>query len=133
MQTVTNPLQLSEEYSNALQAYLVKGDEEALSKAYELGRRALAGNMGVLEMTTVQGQALLSMMSRFDIAEEGVRALKAAESFRVEALTPFEMTHRGFQEANVALHKMNERLEDEAMRIAHQLHDEAGQLLAAVH
>src|SRR6185436_10007631 len=47
--------------------------------------------------------------------------------------SPFEMTHRGYQEAVVALRSMNQRLEDEARRIAHALHDDAGQLLASVH
>jgi signal transduction histidine kinase len=128
-----NAYELREEYTSALQAYLVKRDEAALSKAYELGREALASGMGVLDMAAAQSQGLLSILSRYNIAEEEAKALEAAESFRVEALTPFEMTHRGFREANFALYRMNERLEDALKRIAHQLHDEAGQLLAAVH
>jgi signal transduction histidine kinase len=43
------------------------------------------------------------------------------------------MTHRGFREAVFALRRLNELLELEVKRIAHALHDEAGQLLVAVH
>src|SRR5207247_9279486 len=35
--------------------------------------------------------------------------------------------------AEQALHHLNEALEEEVKRIAHALHDEAGQLLASVH
>ena len=61
------------------------------------------------------------------------RALKSAGIFFTESMSPFEMTHRAFGEANAALRRMNENLEEEVKRIAHALHDEAGQLLAAVH
>lgn len=37
------------------------------------------------------------------------------------------------KQAERALHELNERLEEEARRIAHALHDEAGQLLASVY
>jgi signal transduction histidine kinase len=43
------------------------------------------------------------------------------------------MTHRGFREAVSSLRCLNETLELEVKRIAHLLHDEAGQLLVAVH
>src|SRR5258708_7405845 len=43
------------------------------------------------------------------------------------------MSHRGAQEGARALRQLNEVLEGELKRIAHWLHDEAGQLLASVH
>jgi signal transduction histidine kinase len=43
------------------------------------------------------------------------------------------MTHRAFGEANAALHHMNQTMEEELKRIAHAIHDGAGQVLAAVH
>jgi signal transduction histidine kinase len=71
-------------------------------------------------------------------------ALKAAEKVFAESVTPFEMTHRGFREAyaalvaerkqaELALRQQNDRLEEEAARIAHALHDDAGQMLASVY
>jgi signal transduction histidine kinase len=60
-------------------------------------------------------------------------ALMRAGMFFTESMSPFEMTHRAFREANAALHHMNQALEEELKRIAHAIHDGAGQLLAAVH
>lgn len=60
-------------------------------------------------------------------------AMKKAGIFFAECMSPFEMTHRAVGEANAALRHMNEALEEEVKGIAHALHDEAGQLLAAVH
>ena len=56
----------------------------------------------------------------------------ATRAFFMESRSPFEMTHRGYREANAALRRLNERLDEEAQRIAHALHDEAAQLLATV-
>src|SRR5437879_8085891 len=55
------------------------------------------------------------------------------EAFVLESMSPFEMTHRGVREANMALRQFETRREEEARRIARELHDEAGQLLATVY
>src|SRR5439155_632594 len=39
------------------------------------------------------------------------RTLRAAETFFMEALSPFEAAHRGFREANQKLHQLNAALE----------------------
>jgi signal transduction histidine kinase len=43
------------------------------------------------------------------------------------------MAQRGFQDGVKALRQLNETLEEEIKRIAYSVHDEAGQLLVAVH
>ena len=43
------------------------------------------------------------------------------------------MAHRAVREANTALRGLNEFLEEQTRRISHELHDEAGQLLASVY
>ena len=48
-------------------------------------------------------------------------------------MSPYEMAQRGFQDAVKALRQINETLEEEIKRIAYSVHDEAGQLLVAVH
>ena len=62
--------------------------------------------------------------------------VQSAGDFAVESLTAFEMTHRGFREENTTLRrlneKLNEKMEEGAKRVAHGLHDEAGQILAAL-
>jgi len=59
--------------------------------------------------------------------------LSAAADFAAETLSPYEMAHRGVQDAIVALRQLNQTLEEEIKRIAYAVHDEAGQLLVAVH
>ena len=60
------------------------------------------------------------------------RALQYAAQLFAEALSPYEMAHRGYQDAVASLRHLNETLEEEVRRIAHTVHDEAGQLLVAV-
>ena len=124
---------LETHYTSALQDYVRSPDEAALHRAYELGRKALDDGLGVLEIAVLYHKALARLLANLRTSEEIVRVAKAAESFFVESLAPFEMTHRAAREANTALLRLNERLEEEAKRIAHSLHDEAGQFLACVH
>lgn len=124
---------LTKEYREALHDYLSQPSETTLERACEMGRSALQSRLGVLDLTQVHLEA-----ARAEAAADGnghlasERADRAGQFF-LESLTPFEMTHRAFREATVALRRLNERVEDEAKRIAHALHDEAGALLATAH
>ncbi len=119
-------------YQDALQSYLSDLGEEHLHSAYEMGRDALVGGLGILEVAAWHHEAL----RRLRLVEEGAdraRAIEAAGRFLAECLSPFEMSHRGTREAALALQRLNETLENEAKRIGQALHNEAGQLLASVH
>lgn len=122
-----------EAYSRALERHLFGEGEKALQQAYELGRKSLRDGMGILEMALVHHETLDQLWRGQVDSRERARIIKDAQSFFMESLTPFEMALRGFREANVALQRLNERLEEEARRIAHSLHDEVGQLLASVY
>jgi signal transduction histidine kinase len=124
---------LARDYSDALRAYLADPEEAGLERAYELGRRALADGLGVLEMATVHSRALPGTLATADDASDRLKRLEGVERFFVEASSPFEMAFLSFREANVVLHRLNDVLEGQARRIAHALHDEAAQLLASVH
>lgn len=119
--------------ASAFREYLAGGGEGVLRRAYELGRQALADGLGVLEMAVLIHRAMLSVGPRRRTPEERARVATAMEEFFLECLSPFEMAHRGVREANAALRRVNEMLEEGAKRIAHALHDEAGQLLASVY
>lgn len=121
------------DYSAALEQYLADPAESGLERAYELGRRALADGLGVLEMATVHSRALPAAVATAEDDGERLKRFEAVERFFVEASSPFEMAFLGFREANVVLHRLNDVLEGQARRIAHALHDEAAQLLASVH
>jgi signal transduction histidine kinase len=118
-------------YGDALASYLVQADERALGKAYELGRRAIAHQIGVLEIARIHHEALSTQRSlRAGIAYPE-QMLRRAGEFLAEALSSYEMASRGVHEAIAALHHLNETMECEIQRIAHGVHDEAGQLLDA--
>jgi signal transduction histidine kinase len=125
---------LAGEYRNALQRYLRRGDEATLQKAYEIGRRGLGEGVGVLNMVALHHAAMVEVLAHHNGAQPlDCDVLRRAGLFFAESMSPFEMTHRAVGEANAALRHMNQTLEDEVKRIAHALHGEAGQLLAAVH
>jgi signal transduction histidine kinase len=124
---------LERDYQHAMLAYLKKPDESSLAAAYELGRRALEEGMGVVDIAALYDNALSRFLQNARTPTECSRTSKLLGRFFVESLSPFEMTHRGIRDAHTALRHLNEKLEAEARRIAHALHDEAGQLLVTVH
>ena len=125
------PHDLEPAYAGALEDYLSSGGEDALQRAYEIGRTALTDGLGVLEMATMHHAALAQVLESKCHAEPVMQELERAQEFFGESLSPYEMAHRGFRDAISTLHRLNETLEQEIQRIAHAVHDEAGQLLVA--
>jgi signal transduction histidine kinase len=124
---------LEDQYTAALRDSIAGMGESSLQQAYELGRRALADGLGVLDMAAMYHKALAAGLPRDSTPEETALMLEGGASFFAESLSPFEMTHRGFRDSNIALRHLNQTLEQEIKRIAHALHDEAAQLLASVY
>jgi len=120
-------------YEAAMCEYVKKPREEGLELAYELGRRALEEGAAMVDVAGIYHHALVAVLRRTKEPLECVRKTRVAGNFFVESLSPFEMTYRGHHEAQAALRQLNEGMEAEAKRIAHALHDEAGQLLTNVH
>ena len=126
---------LVNEYAQALRAYLAGGGEAALSRAYDLGRAAVASGVGVVELVLLHHAALGRVAP---VPWSDVEAQPAM--FLAESLSPFEMTHRGFQEAatrleqlNRTLRSKNEELEQTArsLREAKEATEEANRELEA--
>jgi signal transduction histidine kinase len=122
-----------DQYCAALSEYTAVGGEAALGKAYELGRRAIDDGKSLMEIAFLHHQALLVVVKGTNEADQRASLLRAGSDFLAETLSPYEMAHRGFQDAVKALRRLNETLEEEIKRIAYAVHDEAGQLLVAVH
>ncbi|HKC13201.1 MAG TPA: HAMP domain-containing sensor histidine kinase, partial [Vicinamibacteria bacterium] len=101
---------LTGRYSRALQSYLEKGGEDALLQAYQVGREALTHDLGVLEVAALHQEALVSVLLQLLAPTESSRIAKKASEFFAETLASFEMTHRGFQEANAILSDLNDEL-----------------------
>jgi len=122
-----------EEYRSGLCGYAAAGGEMALGRAYELGRRALEEQVSVVELASLHHQVLIDLIRTSENEQHKEQLLRSSAEFLSECVSPYEMAHRGFQDAVKALRQLNETLEEEIKRIAYAVHDEAGQLLVAVH
>lgn len=118
-------------YTAALGRFFSEPCENTLRGGYEIGRKAITEGVGVLEIASIHHAAVVKFMVQGGAPEHLKVQLQQAEEFFTESLSPYEMAHRGYREALTVLRAVNETLEREIQRIAHSLHDEAGQLLIA--
>jgi light-regulated signal transduction histidine kinase (bacteriophytochrome) len=93
------------DYAGTLGGYLVQADEAARMHAHELGRKALTGGIGVLDLIALHHEALASL------GEPRSLPLDRAAEFLAESLSPFEMSLRGYREANAKLSSANADLQ----------------------
>jgi hypothetical protein len=89
------------EYEAALAEHSATGGEAELAAAYDLGRLAMANGLGLLEVVEAHRQAAQTLA-----ATPGMR--ERADQFLLQALAAFDMTQRGFWEAQERV-----RLEEE--------------------
>jgi signal transduction histidine kinase len=120
-------------YQQALAAYVERGGEALLARAYELGRDALAEGRSIPDLVGLHSRALRAIVATAGGRRDTGSLIDSATTFLAETLSPFEMTHRGYRDSLVAWRHINETLEQEIRRIAHALHDDSGQLLVSVH
>src|SRR2546422_2831151 len=102
---------LPRQYAAALGRGLSQPQELVLQQAYEFGRRAIAGGLGVLDIARIHQHALALCVPPGLAAEDQARALEFADAFFLEALSPFEAHHRGFREVNLRLSQLNDTLQ----------------------
>jgi signal transduction histidine kinase len=136
-------------YSEALQDYLKQPRELALRRAGELGRDAMAGGLGVQEMSAIHHESVRELLATILKIDEGgecedrcqslisvaareiAPTLTAAGNFFAESMSPFEVNRREFQRSNTALRYQNGKLEDQVHRVSRVVFEEVMQLLAA--
>ena len=126
-------LEFEAAYASALREYAMGGGETVLGRAYELGRRAIAERKSLLELVSIHHQILRELFQSSPDRRSQTHLVNASCDFLSECVSPYEMAQRGFQDGVKALRQLNETLEQEIKRIAYAVHDEAGQLLVAVH
>lgn len=122
--------QYNEDYRHTLERFLDGAGEDALSRAYEIGRKALADGLGILDVASIHHDAVTYVLKQRE-PEAPAAFMRIMGNFLNDSLSPFELSYRSVEDVNAALRHLNERLEDEAKRIAHALHDQAGSILAS--
>jgi signal transduction histidine kinase len=138
MKTATRPKNtvrehFDEAYVGLIREYAGGGGESALGRVYELGRRAITEKKSLLDIAAVHHKALQSVLAEEKDSQKRAEIVRLGANFLAECMSPYEMAYRGFQDAVQGLRQINETLEAEIKRIAYAVHDEAGQLLVAVH
>jgi signal transduction histidine kinase len=88
-----------DEYAVALGHHLSGGGESSLTRAYELGRRAVSGGFGVLDLAELHHQIMMDLVRGNPSADDLVQWLDLSGDFLGEALSAYELTHLGFREA----------------------------------
>ena len=89
---------LSRDYAPALLSFLGRPGEPPLRTAYELGRRALADDVSLLDVVRVHHAVLSEVLTSSTRQEEVADVVAGAATFLVEVLASFEMAQRAFQE-----------------------------------
>jgi serine phosphatase RsbU (regulator of sigma subunit) len=92
------PQELRSRYAAAFSAWLVGRDERELGAAYALGREAVSAQLSVLVLAETHHEATRAALSAEPDRERRGELLQAAGVFFNEALSTFEIAHRGYHE-----------------------------------
>jgi Phosphoserine phosphatase RsbU, N-terminal domain len=87
------------DYRSALVGYLSRRGETQLASAYELGRGAILGQVGLLELVQLHNSVTLDLIRAAAGSDERLEVAEAAAAFLVEVLASSEMARRGFLES----------------------------------
>jgi serine phosphatase RsbU (regulator of sigma subunit)/anti-sigma regulatory factor (Ser/Thr protein kinase) len=87
------------DYSSAFRSYLVGAGETGLESAYELGRSAVTGELSLLDLAGIHHGVLAESLTQASTSADIERISTAGTDFFLESLSTFEMTQRGFREA----------------------------------
>lgn len=92
------PHELRERYHEAFRAWLAHRDERELGTAYALGREAVTAQLSVLDLAEAHHEAAREALRAEPDPERQAELLDAAGVFFGEALSTFEIAHRGYRE-----------------------------------
>jgi len=100
--------EVSESYERDLRAYIADPTEEGLASAYQDGRSALGGGIGLVAFAEMHSR-VFAKVGHTDRGDPF--AANLAASFFAEAMAPYEMALRGYRDSNTALKHANEQLQ----------------------
>ena len=85
-------------YREVFATYLQGRDEHALSRAYELGRSAVAQDLSVLDLAAAHQEVILERVRSSSDPTEHEELVRAAGEFFLESVSAFEVLQRALQE-----------------------------------
>ena len=89
------------DYTPPFLAYLNRPTETGLHAAYQLGRRAMHAELGILTVVRVHHEVLMRVLATARDVRDAEELSRRAAAFLLEALASFEMTQRGFMSGEV--------------------------------
>jgi serine phosphatase RsbU (regulator of sigma subunit) len=92
------PHPLRDRYHEAFRAWLAHRDEHELGTAYALGREAVSARLSVLDLAEAHHEAAREALREEPDPDRRAELLDAAGVFLGEALSTFEIAHRGYRE-----------------------------------
>ena len=85
---------LTQDYRTMLLRFLPHHDEVARAAAYELGRRAVAAEVSLLDVCRLHHEVTMEVL-RGGSPDELIGIVDGATELLLEALAAYDMTHRG--------------------------------------
>src|SRR5204862_7373926 len=84
-------------YQQALSAYVERGGEALLARAYDFGREALAQGRSIPELVGLHSRALRAIVAAADRRRDGASLIDPAAAFLAGTLSPFAITPRRYR------------------------------------
>ncbi len=98
------------QYRAALEEYGSGKRELALQTAYEVGRAAVEGRVGILDLVTLHERAVGQLVEKASTSRDAKRIAKIGDKILQESLSSYELIFRGFQDAVDSLNRGTEEL-----------------------
>ena len=111
------PGDLTAAYVRAITSYVTAPSEATLEPAYEIGRAAMVGPLGVVDLAATHQRAVQGLLLNPPGGADPAEVTDRATRFLLEALSPFEMKLRGFREAIGRLERESEARRQAALAV----------------
>jgi two-component system, sensor histidine kinase and response regulator len=101
----TNRQAILDAFAASLHQYVGQPDEAILAHAYELGRRMVGDDRGMLDLLATYHQELARLLQPHPKARERDRVISLAQAFLSESLASVAMAQRGFRDTITQLQR----------------------------
>ncbi len=107
-------IKLSQRYVTALGSHLKQGPGASFQRALRIGKQAVGLGLETLELALIHQQAVATLQ----VSSQKLGAIKRAELFFAEALTPIVATHRAAKQNRLDLTRLSKDLSERTSELA---------------